>query len=250
MRSLLVMVTFLLVGSALFAQDNIIFFSGEEVQAKVEEISQTEVAYHRFDNLDGPLYRVDRNTIFMIQYANGTSEVITAIDLSQPVPSNGERGDRRLIGSDYKSPGMAFLFSFLLPGGGQYYNHQFGKGATMTGLWLGGIVTSATSWRRYADYSCGYYYEYDSIGNVIGEYYDDCYYNNGADAQRIVGNIVWTGSWIWSMIDAPISAARINRRNADAATAGLLDFRLNQATTMHIRPFRSNGLGGTVAFRF
>lgn len=229
--------------SVAVAQDNIIFNDGTEVSATVQEIGTEEIVYVKADNPEGPVYRVYRNTVFLIQFQNGTSEVITPINLANTNTSySNYNGRPRLVGSSYKSPGLAFLFSFLMPGGGQYYNRQHGKGAAMTTLWVGGIVTSAT-----APYKEACYY-YDSYDPYYYDPYYDCTY--GRSPQRIVGNVVWAGSWIWSMIDAPVSAARINRRNADATTAGILDFQLNKRTSLHLDPFRSVGLGGAVALNF
>jgi len=78
-----------------------------------------------------------------------------------------------------KSPGLAFLFSFLLPGGGQYYNGEIIKGVTMTVLSLGSVV----------------------LMNIDGI----------DDTQLIIGESVMIASSLWSMIDALISANSINK---------------------------------------
>lgn len=136
MRAICLIWAFLATSVAAMAQDNIIFKDGTEVKAKVQEISETEVVYKKADNPEGPVYRVARGSVFMIQFENGTSEVITTPSSpknyagSRPPYGNYER--KPLVGTEYRSPGLAFLFSFLLPGGGQYYNKQYGKGAAMT----------------------------------------------------------------------------------------------------------------------
>ena len=55
--------------------DNIIFKNGEELDAKVVEITTEVVKYKRCDNLEGPLISVSKNEIFMIRYKNGTKEL-------------------------------------------------------------------------------------------------------------------------------------------------------------------------------
>ncbi len=211
----LALIIMLTISAVAFAQDNIVFTDGSEVKALVQEIGTEEVAYKKADNPDGPVYKVYKNTVFLIQFANGTSEVVTPFNLSQPVPETAGGAVRgKAFGGTYKSPGMAFLFSFLLPGGGQYYNKQYGKGGAMTALWLGGIVTAATAPYTYNDcyYAEPAYYE-DLNGDYPvddpGYYYDPYYYDYGYNCgvvrspQRIVGNVVWAGTWLWSMIDAP-----------------------------------------------
>lgn len=82
----------------------------------------------------------------------------------------------------YKSPGTALLFSLLLVGGGQFYNEEVGKGFLMLGL-------DAASWFVY----------------LVGI---------GAEAPglALLGFGGMVGVPIWSMIDAYVSAERINRQ--------------------------------------
>lgn len=64
-------VLFLLLTSSLYSQDIILTISGEELFTKVIEINQNEIKYKLFNNLDGPLYSVDKSTISNIKYSNG-----------------------------------------------------------------------------------------------------------------------------------------------------------------------------------
>ena len=56
--------------------DLVIFENGEETKAKVTEVTETSIKYIKCDNLDGPSYTVDKQNVFMIQYANGSRELI------------------------------------------------------------------------------------------------------------------------------------------------------------------------------
>ena len=58
--------------------DNIIFKNGDELRAKVIEITQDVVKYKRCDNLDGPLISVNKNEILMIRYKNGAKEIFNS----------------------------------------------------------------------------------------------------------------------------------------------------------------------------
>jgi len=86
---------------------------------------------------------------------------------------------------DYRKAGAAFAFSILYPGGGQIYNRQYLKGGIMMGLETIGLATS-----------------------IVGaKYY-------GIDRAFVVVSIILTeANQIWSLIDAPVSTAAINRRN-------------------------------------
>ncbi len=88
-----------------------------------------------------------------------------------------------------KSPWLAFgLSAIVVPGAGQAYNGQWGKG----GLMLGGVVVSI------GVMSAG-----DDCDTSFSG--DDC----GLVAAGLLGGM---GFWLWSAIDAPISANAINRR--------------------------------------
>ena len=60
--------------------DVIILRSGEQIKAEVMEISPTEVKYKRFEYLNGPIRVVLLADVFIINYKNGTQEVINSID--------------------------------------------------------------------------------------------------------------------------------------------------------------------------
>ena len=55
--------------------DLIILRNGDEVSAKVLEISPIEIKYKKCTMPDGPLYVVKKSDVFMIKYQNGTKEV-------------------------------------------------------------------------------------------------------------------------------------------------------------------------------
>jgi hypothetical protein len=56
------------------AQDLIILRDGSVVEAKVTEISPSEIRYKRYDNLDGPVIVVPASGVLSIRYENGTVE--------------------------------------------------------------------------------------------------------------------------------------------------------------------------------
>ncbi len=66
--------------------DLITLKNGEEVSAKVLEITSIEVKYKKCDSPDGPLYVVKKSDVFMIKYSNGTKEVFKATE--EPKNSN------------------------------------------------------------------------------------------------------------------------------------------------------------------
>lgn len=58
-----------------FAQDVITKSNGDEIKAKVLEVSQTEIKYKKFDNLNGPTFAISKNDVFMVKYENGSKDI-------------------------------------------------------------------------------------------------------------------------------------------------------------------------------
>jgi len=99
----------------------------------------------------------------------------------------------------HKSPALAWALSLLVPGGGQGYNGQWGKGAIFFGVVAVGM---------------GIYVQ-NGGGNCIVGQGENC----GAAS---AGAFLAVGGWIGSQIDAPLTAAAINRRTGGAARQATL----------------------------
>ena len=70
---------------AVNAQDVITLKNGDQITVKVSEISNTEIKYKRFDNLEGPTIAIAKSEVFAINYENGTREVINVVTESTPI---------------------------------------------------------------------------------------------------------------------------------------------------------------------
>ena len=91
----------LLVTSMLFcnfilinAQDMIVLKNGDIISAKVREIDDSTIKYHKFTNLDGPIYNIGINKVLSINYENGEKDLFdlsTNTSSTEPnINSNGE----------------------------------------------------------------------------------------------------------------------------------------------------------------
>ena len=69
------------------AQDVITLKNGEEIQAKVTDITVTEIKYKLFDNLDGPTIVIPKQDVFFINYENGMREVLHDETATQAQPT-------------------------------------------------------------------------------------------------------------------------------------------------------------------
>ena len=103
-----------------------------------------------------------------------------------------------------KNPWIAFILSTVIPGGGQYYNQQFSKGSAM---FLG---AAAGIGLFYATRNDNYRHK------LTGKYLDP----DENDSKGYLGLGLGLGFVVWSMIDAPVSAIEINKRNQQAMTIG------------------------------
>jgi hypothetical protein len=83
----IIMAIFLFTGviSSINAQDLIVLRDGNIIEAKVLEISSSEIKYKRFTHLDGPTIVVQTSDVLSIRYENGTVDVFNTVPaLGQP----------------------------------------------------------------------------------------------------------------------------------------------------------------------
>jgi TM2 domain-containing membrane protein YozV len=189
-----------------YGQDYIIKKDGGEIQAKVLEVGTSEIKYKQYNNQDGPVIAIRNIDVVMIRYQNGTNHIIqsspTNYSSNQSYQSNNNSAvPLRYQGVSRREPYLAVLFSGLFPGGGQYYNKQVGKGVAasvigVTGLTLMMVGVSESSYIY--DYD---YYDYD-------EYLDDLEY---ATSLIAAGSVIYSLNWLWSTIDAGVTATKLNR---------------------------------------
>ncbi|RDC62143.1 hypothetical protein [Adhaeribacter pallidiroseus] len=71
------------------AQDIIYKTSGDKVTARVKEITPSAILYQTTDSLQGPTLSLAKAEVFMVQYANGNTELIK---LDFPTDDSGKPG--------------------------------------------------------------------------------------------------------------------------------------------------------------
>jgi hypothetical protein len=148
--------------------------SGDIDTSNYIQDSLSPIAY----NFSSLKYSISLSTLFSEQN-NFKSEVLS-------FALNDERGSTKL-------PWLAFGLSLLYPGLGQLYNTEYGKA-----LLMGGLGTIGSGLAILAAMST----DFDSESNP--DYIGVMLYS---------GLAVYGGVYIWSMIDAPISASNINEQN-------------------------------------
>ena len=74
----------LIVAVSLFAQDIIVTNDAQKIEAKILEVSKTEIKYKEKDNLDGPTFVLETKEISSVIYANGKVVLYNQQTQSEP----------------------------------------------------------------------------------------------------------------------------------------------------------------------
>ncbi len=127
-----------------------------------------------------------------------------------------------------KDPGLAWFMSLVIPGSGQFYNGQYVKGGIMMGIWAGsatGMIINLHKANRHDEYA-------------------GCHHEETGKALQWFCLLLLDD--LWSMIDAPISANLINKRNR-------LSIKPDLSMTTHTPvgyPMQTPAIGATLSLTF
>lgn len=187
------------------AQDLITTKKGEDIQAKILEVSSKEVKYKRFNNLEGPTFTLNKSDIVMVRYENGDKDIFEEDNTSLNARGEIREGMRyreyknlynhRLYLRDFRdaySPGWAGVASFFIPGLGQGVAGEWGRAL---GVFAGDLGLSLL------------FYSAAGVGNSLYDYQTETG-GEGAYAVAIgalVGMVVYD---IWNICDA-VKVAKI-----------------------------------------
>lgn len=75
MKKIIIVLSLLLCSSVGFAQDVLTKKNGEDILAKVLEVTTTEIKYKKYDNPNGPTFTILKSEVLLIRYENGTKDV-------------------------------------------------------------------------------------------------------------------------------------------------------------------------------
>lgn len=107
MKKAIFLVSVLLFAGNAYAQDTILKHDTEEIQAKIEEISQTEIKYRKWSNPGGPLYTIKTSEVFRIKFQNGDVEIFEKKDTDRTDSESGlENKYAYRIGDVYQENGL------------------------------------------------------------------------------------------------------------------------------------------------
>lgn len=141
----------------------------------------------------------------------------------EPTP-NGENEK-----TPYKSPGLAFMLSFLITGTGQIYNGDVEKGITQFVMVGSGVALVIYYLNRR----------------------DRFYGKVGLNFARLTGFALAAGGSVWSIIDAPISANKKNKKFMRKSVYGhFLEINSGKQIVGFDLGCRDKILGGQVTLHF
>ena len=119
-----------------YSQDNIILKNGDEIAAKVLEVTTDQIKYKKWENQEGPTYTSAKSEVFMIKYKNGTKDVFNSPSSTSSTLNSGDkfignwfpkRGDRGGVKErlTISKAGQNYLINYSRienAGGGMYIN--------------------------------------------------------------------------------------------------------------------------------
>lgn len=217
------------------AQDVITKKDGTDIQAKILEVTTTEVKYKKFSNLEGPVFTLLKSDILIVRYENGENEVFNESQKSVTLNTDNEivygmkyrdykdfyntRNYVREPGDPY-TPFWIGFGDFIIPGLGNAITGEWGRAAgfffSNLGLGLLGLTQ-----RKVVSTSYGYTYEY------TGWYWAIMVARLGLD--------------VWSICDAVHVAKAKNMYNQDLrALKASLDYSIEPYFAY--TPYSSEGL--------
>jgi sRNA-binding regulator protein Hfq len=150
------------------------------------------------------------NTSVKIRTTDGNQFVYAIADVSKMTK---EAPLHPSVEPKTKSTWGAFGLSFLFPGLGQYYNG--GKGNIIKGLIQSGTFVSGAV-MAYSNDTTPYTFCFSTCST-----YEVPYTSN----KNYAGLGMMSGAWLWSVIDAPISASGINSRARAQRQAHMIELK-------------------------
>jgi hypothetical protein len=194
MKKLALLTVVLFSCSLLSAQDIITMRNGEDIHAKVLEVTLDAVKYQKESQVDGPVYTVSKADLLMVTYKDGSRDVFADYannpetntlpkeEIASLAPNMKYSELKKIYnakdygnfrGGEKNSPALMGLCSFLIPGLGQMISGEGGRGVLQ--LLLSGALVAAGS----ALYSTGIY---NSASSYSSSHYntDPAGYYSGA----------------------------------------------------------------------
>ena len=103
-----------------YSQDILTKKNGEDIQAKVLEVTTGEVKYKKFDNQSGPTFTILKSELLMVRYENGTKDIFSESKKAESVIQTDRdlfregQSDASKYYKGYKGAGTTVMATSLL----------------------------------------------------------------------------------------------------------------------------------------
>lgn len=153
-----------------FAQDLITTKDGTDIEAKILEVSTSEIKYKKFNNLEGPTFTLPKSDILIVRYENGENEIFNnSSTTNNYTPNTAETVVPGMKYREYKnfyntrdyvpqpndpySRVWAGIASALIPGLGEGVAGEWGRGACffLGNIGLYGVQLSGITYDSYTN---------------------------------------------------------------------------------------------------
>lgn len=108
MKNISLFIILFLTGKLIYAQDTIVKKNNEIIQAKIMEITQSEIKYKKYTFLDGPTYIENKSEIQYIRFSNGLKEEFSSTPAAPASASASKVEPEASANADYYNPNMHF----------------------------------------------------------------------------------------------------------------------------------------------
>ena len=178
-----------------------------------------------------------------IQTADGSVFEFTIYEIAEISREPVMKVEEGFIKAEEKKPWLASGLSFMIPGAGQFYNDQYEKGLPQLGVAVAGA--GLVWWGLRDNWETHDSYEGQSSLNPL-QWVDQ----DGDDWTVFIGAPLWLGSAMWSVIDANLSANRINEEGQQPEFGHLLELG-GDRVTLGIDPvIQRNASGARLVLHF
>ena len=114
------LISLIMISTFSYSQDVLTKKSGEDIQAKVLEVTSSEVKYKKFDNQNGPTFTILKSDLLMIRYENGTKDLFNETKkVEATIPTDRDlfregQSDASKYYKGYKGAGTTVMATSLL----------------------------------------------------------------------------------------------------------------------------------------
>lgn len=175
------------------AQDTIITRNGKIQLATITMVDRTSVQYQDYPQSNGYTYIMDTDKIKELRYHDGRYIYF----MPKETITNKPLATGMAVNPPYKNPAAAFAFSIALPGLGQFYNDEVGKGLWFMGI---GLISSIAFTASYAK-------------NLNTANNKNSSGNENSGAFMVLSGIALVVDYICGTVDAVKTANKKNKQN-------------------------------------